>query len=100
MDLYPQDIHHSGKKKNLGKLGSSGWILVRVSMINKTLTRNNSGDKGHVWLMGYGLSCREIRVGVQDGNPEQRTWRKVAACHKATHCSGLLRFLSYRSQDQ
>lgn len=48
-------------------------------MINKTLTRNNLEDKEHVWLMGYGLSCREIRAGVQGGNLEQRTWRKVAA---------------------
>lgn len=54
-------------------------ILVRVSVMNETLTRNDLGDKGHAWLIGYGLSCREIRAGVQGGNLEQRTRRKVAA---------------------
>lgn len=77
MNLYPQDIHHSVKK--LEKLGSSGLILVRVSVMNKTLTRNDLGDKGHAWLIGYRLSCREIRAGVQGGHLEQRTRRKFAA---------------------
>lgn len=55
MNLYPQDIDNS-VKKNLEKLSSSGLVLVRVSMINKTLTRNNLRNKRPIWLMGYGSS--------------------------------------------
>lgn len=81
-EFIPTRYSSFRKKKKLEKLGSSGLILVGVSVINKTLSRNILGDKGHVWLMGYGLSCREIRAGVQGGNLEQRTWRKC--CRKAT----------------
>ena len=50
---------------------SLGACLSSVVLI-KTLTKNNLGRKGFVWLTGSSLSSEEAKAGIQRQDVERR----------------------------